>query len=119
MLVNANRAAKVYRIGETGKMGEEILKGLGGTFQASFKTSTGMRYVDQLVKGVAHESKVGYTSLTKSVQRQIAKDVELMKNGQINGSSWHFFKSPVTGKGGASQPLLNELKGNGIKVVNH
>lgn len=37
--------------------------------------------------GIAHESKVGYTSLTGSVKRQVLKDVELMKKNKIEGST--------------------------------
>ncbi|WP_303850075.1 hypothetical protein [Apibacter mensalis] len=47
------------------------------------------------------------------------KDADLIQKGQIESSTWHFFKSPVTGKGGASQPLIKELQKNGINVVNH
>jgi filamentous hemagglutinin len=43
--------------------------------------------------------------MTKRIAEQIGKDVELIKNGDILGSVWHFFTSPVTGKGGASKPL--------------
>jgi hypothetical protein len=109
-------AADFSKIGSTGKIGEKALKKLGGESQKHFKTSTGSRYVDQLVDGVAHESKVGYTTLTKAVQRQIAKDVELISSGQVNSATWNFFRSPVTGKAGASQPLLNALKEAGIST---
>ena len=64
-------------------------------------------------------SKVGYQSLTKKIQLQIRKDAELVKNGDIDGATWHFFRSPITGKIGGSKPLINELKRNGIKVVIH
>ncbi|MBR7895834.1 hypothetical protein [Burkholderia multivorans] len=60
--------------------------------------------MDLLINGVANESMVGYTSFTSSVQTQIAKDAELMNSGVVNGVSWHFFTSPVTGLGGPSQP---------------
>ncbi len=106
-------------IGATGKVGENALKALGGEPQVFFRTSQGGRYVDQLVGGIAHESKVGYTSLTTDIGRQIAKDVELMGTKQIQGSTWHFFQSPVTGVGGPSQPLLNTLQNSGINVVIH
>ena len=117
-LTEANQFSK---IGSTGKVGEDALKLLGGESQVYIKTSEGGRYVDQLVGGVANESKVGYTSLTKSVKTQIAKDAEIVKNGTggVESSVWHFFQSPVTGKGGATQPLLKELEKNGIKAVNH
>lgn len=75
--------------------------------------------MDQLINGVANESKVGYWSFTSSVQTQIAKDVELMNSGVVNGVNWHFFTSPVTGLGGLSQPLLKALQSSGIGVIVH
>jgi hypothetical protein len=106
-------------IGSTGKVGENALKALGGDSQVFFRTSKGARYVDQLVNGVAHESKVGYTTLTRSVSRQIAKDVELLGSKEIQGSVWHFFKSPQTGLGGPSGPLRKALEDAGIGIVIH
>jgi len=81
--------------------------------------SQGGRYIDQLVDGFAHESKVGYKSLNARIGRQISKDVELIQTEQIQGATWHFFKSPVTGVGGPSQPLLNLLQQSGINVIVH
>lgn len=109
----------VGEIGVTGKLGENALKALGGTSQTYFTTSQGGRYIDQLVNGMAHESKVGYTSLTSSVRQQISKDVELMSTGRIDGATWHFFNSPVTGVGGSSKPLQNALQQNNINVIIH
>lgn len=106
-------------IGSTGSGGEQFLKTLGGDSQVYYRTSLGGRFVDQLVNGVSNESKVGYTTLTKSVQTQIAKDVELMQTKDVNGVTSHFFESPVTGLGGPSQPLLSALQQNGIKLVIH
>ena len=92
---------------------------LCGKSQAYFKTSQGGRYIDQLADGIAHESKVGYVTLNKRVKVQIEKDVELINTGQIEGAHWHFFTSDVTGKGGASGPLLNYLSENGIEHTIH
>jgi RHS repeat-associated protein len=112
--------SNIQKAVQSGKEGEFELKQLvGGESQKHFSTSDGARYVDQFAKGVAHESKVGYTSLTKSIRRQILKDTELIASGDIKGAVWHFFKSSVTGKGGASQPLTNFLIENGIKIMNH
>lgn len=54
----------------------------GGESQVYFRTSQGGRYVDQLVNGIANESKVGYTTLTPDIHLQIAKDVELMQSAK-------------------------------------
>ena len=106
-------------IGSTGQIGEAALQQLGGESQVYFQTNLGARYVDQLVNGVANESKVGYQALTQSNQLQVLKDVDLMQSGQIQGSTWHFFTSPVTGLGGPSAPLANFLQQNGITTVIH
>ena len=113
------RGGAAWRIGSTGAIGENALRALGGESQVFFRTSSGARYIDQLVNGIAHESKVGYQTLTRAARRQIAKDVELMQTRQIQGSTWHFFPSPVTGFGGASGPLMNALDQAGINVVVH
>lgn len=109
------------KVGWTGKIGENYLKSLGGVSQKYFETTVGQggRFVDQFVNGVAYESKVGYTTLTKHVQMQIAKDVELLANKVETGVEkvvWTFFESPVTGKAGASKPLLDALKKAGIET---
>jgi filamentous hemagglutinin len=106
-------------IGWTGRTGESALKRLGGQSQVYFRTSQGGRYVDQLVSGIAHEAKVGYQALTPGIQQQIAKDVELVATGQIKGSVWHFFRSPVTGQVGPSSSLAEELARAGIQIIFH
>ncbi|WP_322880961.1 DUF637 domain-containing protein [Pandoraea sputorum] len=116
---NAKNNSGYSAIGSTGKVGEQYLQSLGGRSQVYFSTSLGGRYVDQLINGIANESKVGYTSFTSSVQIQIAKDLELMNSGAVNSVNWHFFTSPITGLGGPSQPLLKALQSSGIGVVVH
>jgi len=37
----------------------------------------------------------------------------------VGDSLTGFFENPVTGKGGPSKPLMDELKKNGIKVEIH
>ena len=51
---------------------------LGGELKVFFRTSQGARYVDQLVNGVANESKVGYQTLAQNLATQISKDAELI-----------------------------------------
>jgi hypothetical protein len=79
----------VHRFG-SGPIGETAQKALGGQSQVFFRTSTGARYVDQLVNGVAHESKVGYTSLTQDTAKQIAKDMELAQSARPVRSNGFF-----------------------------
>ncbi|MEL7648778.1 MAG: hypothetical protein AAGU76_11835, partial [Sedimentibacter sp.] len=105
---------------KTGKAGEEYLaKLVGGESQVYFKTSQGGRYIDQLADDIAYESKVGYTTLTDFVKKQILKDAELIEQGAIKGANWNFFRSDVTGKVGASKPLLDFLEQHGITYTIH
>lgn len=102
----------------TGAEGEEELKQLvGGKSQKHFSTSIGGRFVDQYSNNIAHEAKVGYVPLTKRIRTQVEKDAELMRNGDIEGAHWHFFRSGVTGKIGPSAPLRNLLEEHGIKYT--
>lgn len=91
----------------------------GGDSQVRFKTSRGWRTVDQLSNGIAHESKVGYTSLSQNVRKQVLKDAELVSSDKIRGAHWHFFRSGVTGKGGATPQLLEFLKENNVPYTIH
>lgn len=112
-------AAATGAIGATGKIGEQALQALGGESQVFFRTTLGRRFVDQLVGGVAHEAKVGYTVLSQRISTQIAKDVELVATGQVQAAIWHFFQSPATGLGGPSDPLRQALQQAGIGIVIH
>ena len=100
----------------SGKEGEVTLAKLigGGEAQKYFPTSMGGRFVDRYKARIAHESKVGYTSLTQRIKIQVLKDEYLVKKRRIDGAHWHFFESSVTGKIGPSQPLRNFLAEHGI-----
>ena len=103
-----------------GMPGEQALMEIyGGSSQVYYRTSLGGRYIDQLANGIAHESKLGYTTLTQRVKTQILKDVELLKTGQISGIHWHFFESVITGKKGASKELIEFLIEMGIEYTIH
>lgn len=88
--------------------------------QVPKKTDLGRRIIDVLdTSGIAHESKVGYVTLTKFVKKQIDKDYLLIIGTtgdakEIKGAKWHFFKSDQTGKVGASKAVLKYLKTKGI-----
>ena len=97
-------------IGATGQIGESALKELGGDSQVPFKTTLGVRVVDQLdPSNIANEAKVGYTTLDASTALQVSKDAELLNTGVVDGVTWNFFTSPVTGQGGPSPALLKAL----------
>lgn len=106
---------------KTGKAGEEYLfKILGGKTQKYIKTPLGRRYIDVFADGIAHESKVGYASLTKFIKKQIQKDVYAIDVlGEVDDIAWHFFKSENTGKQGPSKQLREFLIENGIKIIEH
>ncbi|WP_232446110.1 filamentous hemagglutinin N-terminal domain-containing protein [Burkholderia ubonensis] len=105
-------------IGATGQVGEDALKSLGGQSHVGFQTTQGTRIVDQLAPGnIANEAKVGYTSFDVDTALQVAKDAELLKTGAVNGVTWNFYTSPVTGRGGPSPKLLKALTDAGIKVI--
>jgi len=107
-------------IGVTGEIGEDALKLLGGQSQVMFQTSQGVRIVDQLAPGdIANEAKVGYTTLDASTALQVSKDAELLQTKAVNGVTWNFYTSPVTGQGGPSATLLKALTNAGIEVIVH
>jgi len=66
------------KIGSTGAIGEKALKSLGGDSQVYMQTTLGGRFIDQCVDGIANESKVGYTSLTKNVSLQIGSSGHML-----------------------------------------
>lgn len=109
---------------KTGAAGEvylnKLLKADGHKTYATTKT-LGKRVVDAYVKkdNWGHESKVGYASKTKFIEKQIKKDAWLVKEDVLDGVKWHFFKSAKTGKVGASKPLRAYLKKNKIPYEIH
>lgn len=87
----------------------------GSSIEQTFQTALGARRVDVLTQnGLAIESKVGYTSLSSSIQAQIAKDQLLIENGDVTGVQWVFGRSAVTGQIGPSGPLGAALDKAGI-----
>ena len=113
----ANIASKSsYASGAEGEAALAEIVGSGDK-HAYFKSSLGRRFVDLYSEaGIAHESKVGYTTLTKRVKMQILKD-EKMIGKQIQGAHWHFFRSSITGKIGPSEPLKKFLEERGIEYT--
>lgn len=99
----------IYKRGDSGQ--QQLEKMYEGQSQVSMDTSNGQRIIDRLdANNIAHESKVGYTSATDFVKKQIDKDVELITEKSVKGAHWHFYESPATGKTGPSQPLIDYLE---------
>jgi hypothetical protein len=88
----------------------------GAETEVTFTTDLGVRRVDVLTpNGEAIEVKVGSTSLTTSVQSQIAKDQWLVANSPVvAGVQWVFEPSAITGQVGPSGPLAAALEKAGI-----
>lgn len=91
----------------------------GAAREKVFRTKYGIRRVDVFdVKGkVAIESKVGRMSLTKFIAKEIVKDQILLKKGWAKKVTWVFSGSKISGKSGATGPLLAELKKAKFEIV--
>lgn len=83
----------------------------------SEETTLGGREIDVLDSdGFAHDAK--YTVNSQQYSKQIQKDAELIRTGQVKGVVWHFFIHK-DGKFAATPAMLKELEENGIMVVYH
>ncbi len=87
-------------------------------------TSLGARYIDVLNPRTlaAFETKVGRTSFGSRIQAQVAKDAELLGNGQLTSVTWVFKLADPTkvasaANGGPTANLLNALTKAGISVL--
>jgi hypothetical protein len=90
-----------------------FLGGQGVKPAKPFLTPTGARYADRLLDGISYESKAGLNvKLTSTIERQIAKDAWLIKNGRVDSAEWHFWR-------GADPKLIQALQNAGIKPVVH
>lgn len=98
---------------EAGKAGEDFLnQAFGGESQVGLGIGKDRRIIDNLTEsGVAQESKVGRTSASSRVRRQVEKDVNLRsdKDSPVKALEWHFFPGQ-TGSGPTTplQDLLNK-----------
>ena len=63
------------------------------------------------------ESKQGRVCLEKKIRRQIEKDAELLRKGDVTEVQWHFF--PGKSGFGPTPALEAELNRHGIKVIRH
>lgn len=81
--------------------------------------ASNVRIADTFVDGVAHESKVGYTYWSQSIEREIRKDAWLVGSGEIESAHWHFFASGTSNTIGASPKVLDRLDAEGIAYTIH
>lgn len=91
----------------------------GARREVTIQTSDGVRRIDVLTReGLAIESKVGRTSLTSSVKRQVLKDAEILNDptSGVNQIIWEFSRSATTGKVGPTPSLRAFLEANGIGI---
>lgn len=89
----------------------------GSLIEQTFRVTGGLRRVDVLDGTIAIESKVGRTSLSEPVRQELARDVKLLRSGQVDAVEWHFSTSPTTGRAGPTGPLRDVLKKFGINII--
>jgi hypothetical protein len=101
---------------ELGKWGEVRLKTFlgwrGYKPKHAFKTSTGKRFIDWVLDGVAHEAKAGRNVKPGDIRRQAEKDAELVARNVFTAAHWHFFQ-------GAHPDTLDLLTSLGIRYTVH
>ena len=108
--VQANKAA-----GDAAR--DAIAARTGGVIEQNFRVTGGLRRVDVLDGTIAIESKVGRTGLTKRVRQELARDVKMLRSGQVDRVQWEFSRSGVTGKSGPTGPLRQKLEKFGIDII--
>lgn len=81
--------------------------------------TSGVRIVDVLKDGIAHESKVGYVAFTAFTKEQILKDAWLIKQGAVRGARWHFFSSDYSNTLGADPRVFDLLDQAGIRYTTY
>ncbi len=96
----------------------------GSLIEQNFRVTGGLRRVDVLDGATAIESKVGRTYLgtsgvgkTTVVRQELARDIKMLRSGQVEAVEWHFSPSPTTGKVGPTGPLREKLNKYGITIV--
>lgn len=77
----------------------------GSLIEQNFRVTGGLRRVDVLDGVTAIEPKVGRTSLRAPVRQELARDIKMLRSGQVDAVQWHFSPSPTTGLGGPTGPV--------------
>jgi hypothetical protein len=91
----------------------------GGVIEQNFRVTGGLRRVDVLKEGneiVAIESKVGRTSLDSRIRQELARDVKMLRSGQVDRVVWEFSESAKTGRVGPTPALQQRLDKFGIEI---
>ncbi|MBH3383437.1 MULTISPECIES: hypothetical protein [Pseudomonas] len=91
----------------------------GAEIEKNFRVTGGLRRVDILKKGgeiVAIESKVGRTGLNSRIRQELARDVKLMRKGDVDRVVWEFSRSARTQKSGPTPALQKKLDKLGIET---
>jgi RHS repeat-associated protein len=117
--VTNNAVPQVLRNQAAGNAARDAIAGArpGSLIEQNFRVTGGRRRVDVLDGVTAIESKVGRTSLTAPVRQELARDIKLLRSGQVDAVQWHFSPSPTTGLGGPTGPLRAKLDKFGIPIV--
>jgi hypothetical protein len=89
----------------------------GSVVEQNFRVTGGLRRVDVIDNTTAIESKVGRTGLGSRERQELARDVKMLRSGQVDSVEWHFSTSPTTGKGGPTPKLRAKLEKFGITIV--
>lgn len=66
-----------------------------------------------------HEVKTGRISYVRAIRQEVANDRDLLSSGHYSSMTWHFYRSPFTGKIGATPGLAKKLLAAGIGIVVH
>ena len=98
-----------------GYLFEDLMRADKNLMKLSVKTSQGWRFVDGVsAEGVGYEFKTGTVTLNNLVRKQISKDAEMVRNGDLVSVEWIFQKGSKVSRG-----VIEELMKNGILCHTH
>ncbi|EPD6619757.1 hypothetical protein ACSC89_004748, partial [Salmonella enterica subsp. enterica] len=85
--------------------------------EQNYRVTGGLRRIDVLDGTIGVESKVGRTGLTARVRQEVARDLKILRSGQLQSVEWVFTRSPTTGKIGPTKKLEDLLNRHGIPII--
>ncbi|WP_235786973.1 hypothetical protein [Yersinia nurmii] len=85
--------------------------------EQNFRVTGGLRRMDVVAGTTGIESKVGRTGLTSRVRQELARDLKILRSGQLDRIEWVFTKSPTTGKIGPTKALEAILNKYEIPII--